>query len=259
MAFFEFNRALVRAPCASVVRGLRAGDGPGPSLEGIRKEHAAYVRALGAAGLTVRTLPPLEEFPDSVFVEDPALVFANGAILLRPGAPSRSGETAAIEGPLRQEFDTVLVLEEGHVDGGDVLVTPDRVFIGLSDRTDAIGAAALVSLLARLGLRGQPTPTPPGVLHLKSACTLLDEGTLLGTRAIAASGIFGACRVLAVPDGDEPAANALRLNHTVLASAGHPRTIELLDRLGYNLLPLHTAEISRLDAGLTCMSLRWRA
>lgn len=258
MNHFAFNRALVRMPATSTVHGLRAHGGANPSLEGIRREHAAYVRALETAGLTVRRLPPLEEFPDAVFVEDPALVFANGAILLRPGAPTRRGEAAALEAQLRVEFDILFVLEEGHVDGGDVLVTPETVFIGLSERTDPAGAAALVRLLARLGRRGQVVDTPRDVLHLKSACSLLDEETILATRSMAGSGIFDQFRILTVPESEELAANALRLNSTVLASTEGPHTIELLERTGHKVLPLQTTEIGRLDAGLSCMSLRWR-
>jgi dimethylargininase len=206
----------------------------------------------------VTTLPPLEEYPDSIFVEDPALVFTNGAILLRPGAPTRQAESMALEPDLRERFDTVLALDEGHVDGGDVLVMPERILIGLSARTDRTGAAALVGLLAQLGRQGHVVPTPPNVLHLKSASSLLDQETILATAALAASGMFDGLRVLTVPEGEEGAANALRLNDTVLASAACPRTIELLYRHGCAVLPLQTTEVGKLDAGLSCMSLRWR-
>jgi dimethylargininase len=256
---FEFNRAIVRTPPASVVSGLRAGGGPDPSLEGVRLEHAAYVAALEQAGLAVTTLPPLEAFPDSVFVEDPALVFTNGAILLRPGAPTRSGEVPALEPHLRERFETVLAIEEGHVDGGDVLVAPGMTLIGLSARTDRTGAEALVGLLARLGRQGNAVATPPSVLHLKSGCSLLDEQTVLATPALAASGMFDGFRVLVVPDAEEAAANVLRLNDTVLASTAYPLTLELLDGHGFNVIALPTAEVGKLDAGLTCMSLRWHA
>jgi dimethylargininase len=207
----------------------------------------------------VTVLPPLEEYPDGMFVEDPALVFTNGAILLRPGAPTRKAEPIALEPHLREQFDTVLALDEGHVDGGDVLVTPEGIFIGLSSRTNLTGAAALVGMLAQLGLQGHVVPTPAGVLHLKSASSLLDEETILATAALVASGIFDGFRVLAVPEGEEGAANALRLNDTVLASAACPHTIALLDRHGLKVRPLQTTEIARLDAGLSCMSLRWWA
>jgi dimethylargininase len=101
--------------------------------------------------------------------------------------------------------------------------------------------------------------TPPGVLHLKSACSLLDLNTVLVTPALAASGIFDGCRVLTVPTGEEASANVLRLRDTVLASATWPGTLDLLDRNGFTVLPLQTAEISKLDAGLSCMSLRWQS
>lgn len=254
---FEFDRALVRQPAASVVHGLRAGGGPDPTLDGVRIEHAAYVAALKTAGLTVTILPPLEALPDSVFVEDPALVFSDAAILLRPGAPARQAEALALEPALRHHFDTVLALDAGHVDGGDVLVTPGKTFIGLSARTDRTGAAALAGLLTRLGRQGHVVQTPRGVLHLKSACSLLDQQTILATPALAASGMFDGLRILAVPPEEQGAANALRLNDTVLASAGYPRTLELLDRHRFTVLPLQTSEVGKLDAGLSCMSLRW--
>lgn len=256
---FAFNRAIVRLPSASVVHGLRADDGPDPSLEGIRAEHAAYVAALEAAGLAVTPLPPLEELPDAIFVEDPALVFTNGAILLRPGAPTRMAESKALEPALRERFDTLFTLEEGHVDGGDVLFTPEKTLIGLSARTDLTGATALVGLLAQFGRRGHVVQTPPGVLHLKSACSLLDPETVLATAALAASAIFDGLRILTVPTGEESAANALRLNDTVLASAACPRTLERLDRQGFKVQALPTSELGKLDAGLSCLSLRWWA
>lgn len=256
---FAFDRAIVRTPSASVVHGLRAGGGPDPSLEGVLREHAAYVTALQSAGLAVAVLAPLEALPDAVFVEDPALVFADGAILLRPGAPERRAEARELEPALREHFERVLQLPVGCVDGGDVLVTPQVTLIGLSARTDRVGATALVGLLAQLGRKGRAVQTPRGVLHLKSACTLLDEETILATAPLAASGVFPGFRVLVVPEAEARAANALRLNKRVLASAEGPRTLELLDRHGYDPMPLATAEIGRLDAGLSCMSLRWRA
>lgn len=259
MSHFEFNRAMVRRPSPSVVRGLRAGHGRDPSFEGIRHEHAAYVAALESAGLAVTVLPPLEQLPDAIFVEDPALVFPNGAVLLRPGAPTRSAEARALESCLRERFDTVLEIEEGHVDGGDVLDTPGMTLIGLSARTDRSGAAALIRVLARFGRRGRAVQTPHNVLHLKSACSLLDEDTILATPALAASGEFEGFRILTAPEAEGSAANVLRLNGTVLASAEGPRTLELLDRHGYIVQALRTTQINRLDAGLSCMSLRWQS
>jgi len=255
---FAFDNAILRRPARSVVGGLRAVDIGAPHYEVVFAEHEAYAAALRAAGVAVEVLPALEAFPDSIFVEDPALVFPEGAILLRPGATSRFGETAEIAPVLRRRFARVLELPApGFADGGDVLVTPDTVMIGLSDRTDRVGAQALIALLADLGRKGVIVTTPPGVLHFKSDCSLLDEETVLSTRRLSDSGVFAGLRVINTPDGEEGAANALRINDRVFLGAAFPRTADLLSKAGYEVVPLATAEIAKVDAGLSCMSLRW--
>lgn len=256
---FDFTDVIVRTPAPSVVDGLRAVDTGAPSYDGVLAEHAAYVRALESAGVAVETLPALSAFPDSVFVEDAALVFHEGAIVLRPGAPSRRGEAAEIAPVLARRFARVLQLGEGAVDGGDVLATPRGVLIGQSERTTAEGARALIALLAELGLTGRAVATPRGVLHFKSDCSLLDEETILATSTLAASGVFDGFRVVLTPAGEEGAANAVRVNDVVLMSGVFPRTRDMLDQLGFALVSLATREIAKIDAGLSCMSLRWRA
>lgn len=260
MRVFDFSHALLRAPGRSVVNGLRSEASAVPEFETVQGEHAAYAAALTAAGLTVEILPSLEAFPDSVFVEDPALVFGEGAILLRPGAPTRLGEAEELRSVLMRRFARVLELTgDEHADGGDVLVTQAAVFIGLSARTSSKGAAALADKLAELGKPARIVQTPPGVLHFKTAVSLLDEETVLATAPMAASGLFGTFRVITVPAGEEAAANALRVNDRVLLGDSFPRTLELLARHGFWLVPLGVGEIGKLDAGLSCMSLRWRA
>jgi len=254
---FDFDRAIVRTPGRSVVDGLRAAGGDGPDPDAILAEHAAYVGALGAAGLTVDVLPPLEAFPDAMFVEDPALVFAEDAILLRPGAPTRQAEAEAIAPALRERFDRVLAIGEGTADGGDVLVTRQSVYIGLSDRTDRIGAAALARQLAGIGRTAMIVETPKDTLHLKSACSLIDEETLLVTPSLAAAGIFDGFRLLIVDADELGGANGLRVNDVMLAGRSYPRTIDLLAGHGLDVVPLAVTEIGKIDAGLTCMSLRW--
>ena len=101
--------------------------------------------------------------------------------------------------------------------------------------------------------------TPPGVLHFKTDCSLLDEETILSTERLAASGVFADYRVILAPEGEEAAANALRVNHRVLLGDRFPRTAERLTSAGYRLVPLKTSEIGLLDAGLSCLSLRWHA
>ncbi|RWX58585.1 dimethylarginine dimethylaminohydrolase, partial [Mesorhizobium sp. M4B.F.Ca.ET.089.01.1.1] len=226
--------------------------------EGVKGEHDAYVAALRQAGVEVTVLPPLEAFPDSMFVEDPALVFAGGAILLRPGTPSRVEETAQIAPTLREMFDTVLELPApGQADGGDVMYTPKGILVGLSARTDKAGAEALVSCIERLGGKAQIAETPKGVLHFKTVSSLVDDETVISTAALANASVFKEFRQIIVPEGEEPAANVLRVNDIVMVSADYPRTIEMLEKASYKVVPLKTAEIEKIDAGLSCMSLRW--
>jgi dimethylargininase len=255
---FRFDHALVRTPARSVVNGLSA-TGANPSCDGVAREHAAYIGALRDAGVAVDVLPPLEAYPDSVFVEDTALVFTGAAIVLRPGAPTRRGEVAEIAPELAKHFPRLLRLEEGFVDGGDVLATPRGIFIGLSSRTDAAGAKALTALLAQIALRAIVVTTPPGVLHFKSDCAIVDHDTVLATARLAASGVFASFKTLTVPEGEEAAANALRVNDRLLLSEGYPRTSDLLAKTVADIVTLPTREIAKIDAGLSCMSLRWQA
>jgi dimethylargininase len=257
MRVFDFNSAIVRLPGKSVVNGLRAQPGPPPDYEGVLAEHATYVEALRRAGVRVTVLDALEPFPDSIFVEDPALVFGEAAILLRPGAPSRLPEAEAMAPVLGARFPALLRIDEGHVDGGDILVTPKGAYIGLSARTDESGAAALQKLLASIGIASRVVRTPRGTLHLKSDCALLDEETVLATPGLAASGLLGGFRVISVPPDERAAANAVRVNDVVLVRAGCPRTVEAIGKQGVKVVLLPVTEIAKIDAGLSCMSLRW--
>jgi dimethylargininase len=256
---FDFNAALVRTPARSVVDGLRAGGGPSPSYEGVRHEHHTYVAALRDAGLDVTVLPPLERFPDSMFVEDPALVFGDAAILLRPGAASRRDETRELRAPLAARFPRVLALDRGRADGGDVLVTPREVLIGLSSRTDADGAVALGRLLDSIDRPNRVVDVPAGTLHLKSDCALLDEESVLATPSLARAEFLRDYRVIAIPDAERAAANAVRINEHLFLRAGFPRTRECVAKIRATVVTLPGAEIAKIDAGLSCMSLRWFA
>jgi dimethylargininase len=253
---FAFDSAIVRTPAPSVVNGLRMG-AEAPSYEGVLAEFQAYAAALERAGLAVETLEPLDAFPDAVFVEDPAFVLGEGAILLKPGTPTRMGETAEIAPALRNRFERVLELDEGFADGGDILILPGEILIGLSARTDKLGAKRFCELARDLDRSARIVETPPDVLHLKTACALIDEKTVIATPALAAAGIFAGLEVLETPQGEEKAANLLRLNDSILVGADYPRTIALLSGRAASIVPLAVTEIRKIDAGLSCLSLRW--
>ncbi|ALH81874.1 dimethylarginine dimethylaminohydrolase family protein [Sphingopyxis macrogoltabida] len=255
---YAFTRALCRAPARSAVKGIRADGGPDPDFYGLLAEHEAYVATLRDLGLAVDVLDPLDDFPDALFTEDVALTFPEGAILLRPGAPSRAGEVGHIRAPLAARHKRLLAMSgPGFADGGDILRLVDRVIIGLSARTDRAGAEELAGLLAELGYRAVIAETPPGVLHFKTGCGLIDERTILAVPALAACPEFDGLEVILTPPGEEPAANILRVRDTVLVGDRWSATHALLAARGLEVRPLPTDQIAHIDAGLSCMSLRW--
>jgi dimethylargininase len=255
---FEFSRAITRRPSASVADGLRAVDVGAPSLEGMLVAHSQYVAALKSTGAEVIELEPLEAFPDAVFVEDTALCLPQGAVLMRPGAPSRMGEVAEMAPTLRHCYpDLQEITGPGHIEGGDILVTGREILVGRSDRTDAAGVAELTGIVAGWGHSLREVFTPPGVLHFKTDCSLLDGDTILSTRRLSASGCFSGYRVLDVPEGEEAAANAIRFNNLVICPAGFPRTAEMLDKAGFEVVQIDNTDCAKLDGGMSCLSLRF--
>ena len=138
------------------------------------------------------------------------------------------------------------------------VTTAREVLIGLSARTNEAGARALLGLLEQLGRKGRIVTTPPGVLHFKTDCSLLDEETVLCTPRLAASGVFKDYRVVLTPPGEEAAANSLRVNDSVFVGSAFPRTTDRLTANGYRVVTLPNAQIALLDAGFSCLSLRWR-
>ena len=255
---WRFTHAITRTPADSVASGLRAVNTGDPSGAAFRTEHAAYVQTLEAAGLTVDVLPPLEAYPDSCFVEDPAFCLPEGAILLRPGAESRKGEAGEIRAALENRFDRVVEIPgDGHVDGGDVLTLDDEILIGLSARTDREGANAFAALLGDWGYNARVAETPEGVLHFKTACSTLGEGVILATKVMIDSGFFGSRRTIAVPDGEDYAANVIRVNDVVLVPEGYPKTQAAIEASGFRTVVVPTHEARKVDGGLSCLSLRF--
>ena len=255
---YRFTNAVTRSPGLNVIDGLRAIDRGQPDIKRFLAEHSAYVRVLERAGLNVEVLPPLESFPDSVFVEDVALCLPEGTVILRPGAPSRAGEVEDMATALSSQGHEIQRLStEGFVDGGDVLVTDAVILVGLSARTNQPGFDALKRTLGGWGYSVQAVNTPDNVLHFKSDCSLLDSETILATSRLSQADCFTPFRVLTVPHGEEAAANSVRVNDRVLVPAGFPATAELISRSGYRVEVVAANQAALLDGGLSCMSLRF--
>jgi len=215
-------------------------------------QHAAYERALTEAGLEVRRLAALDDFPDGVFVEDNALLLGEHAVILRPGAATRAGETESTAAGLKGAF-TLHRLDAGQVDGGDVLRIGPRLYVGLSTRTDDAGVRALSRAVTPLGYAVVPVPVAGG-LHLKSAATCV-SGVLVHNPDWISPGHFSGAVPLAVAPGEALGGNVLLAGATLLAAADSPRTAEALAARGFDVVTLDISEMRKADAALTCMSL----
>jgi dimethylargininase len=221
-------------------------------------QHAAYEKALVAVGFEVRRLPPLDDAPDGVFVEDTAIVLGRHAIITRPGAAPRRGETVSTAQALAGCMD-VHRLSTGSIDGGDVLLIERTLYVGASLRTDAAGIDALRAAAAPLGYATVAVDLRD-CLHLKTCATYAgrdaagDPVVLVDPRHVDRSA-FRDVDIVEVAPGEGAAANAVGALGALLIAAGYPRVRDLLSGRGFAPAELDTSEFRKAEAALTCLSL----
>lgn len=228
-------------------------------LDRARAQHADYEWALVEAGVTVRRLPTTDDMPDSVFVEDIAVILDELAVITRPGAVSRRAEAPAIMDALIKtralHFRPMVMIEEpGTLDGGDVLVLGTRVYVGSSSRTNAAGIDQLRRHATRAGYRVQALPVR-GCLHLKSAVTAVGPETVLLNPAWLPEDAFADYERIAVDPHERHAANAVLLPDRVIYPASFPRTRERLEAAGVKIRPVDVGELAKAEGAVTCCSL----
>ena len=221
-------------------------------------EHRAYERCLKELGCWVEHVRPAPELPDSVFIEDTAVVTDELAVVTRPGAPSRRPETAAVAAILRAYRPIVSIEQPGTVDGGDVLRIGRMVFVGRSSRTNAEGAAQLARHLTPLGYLVQEISVT-GCLHLKSAAAEVADNTLLYNPAWVDRAVFRGLELIEVVPSEPMGGNALRVGDTIVYADAWVRTRERLERSGIRVVSLDTSELAKAEAGVTCCSLIFHA
>jgi dimethylargininase len=231
-----------------------------PDFEKARRQHANYCAALRAAGATVTPLDADAAHPDATFVEDAAVIIAERAILARPGHPRRRGEAAAMRDALERVFGTVEAIEApGTLDGGDVCEAGDRVYVGISHRTNAAGAMQLATLLAGYNktMVAIDIRMIPELLHLKSGLSYLGDGCFVAIDALIPLVEVPAANVIRIARNEAYGANCVRVNETVLVAARHPRLAAALTQAGYRTVALDVSEFRKMDGGLSCLSLRF--
>jgi len=219
-----------------------------------RAQHLAYTARLADLGCRVEQLPAEPNFPDSVFVEDVAVVLDEVAIITRPGAESRRGERSAIEQALVQYRPLDHIEPPGTVDGGDVLVVGRDIWIGLTSRSDHHATRQFRDAVADHGYRVH-TAEVTGCLHLKSAVTAVDPDTLLVDPGWVDVGQFGDRRCLTIDPSEPGAANVVQVGGVVVAAAAYPRTAQRLVDAGYEVHTVDASELARAEGALTCCSL----
>lgn len=218
-----------------------------------REQHAAYVEALRDCGVTIHALPPVEDLPDAVFVEDTAVVVDECAVITRPGIGSRRGEVESVEHALAACRPTIRITEPGTLEGGDVLRVGRTFFVGQTPRTNAEGTRQLRDALEPHGYEVLPAE-PSGCLHLKSAVTWIGDETLLVNPAWVDVGLFSRWQCVPTAAEEPFAANALRIGETVHVAASAPLTRRKLEALGFTTVALDVSEFEKAEAALTCLS-----
>lgn len=255
----QARHALVRRPSSRLADGLvthieRSAD---VDVELAHRQWEAYVEALHQAGWTTHEVAVAEDCPDSAFVEDTMVVYADLAVIARPGAEQRRPEVTDAEAAIREYGYRIVHIEEpATLDGGDVLKHDDVVWVGMGGRTNAEGVAQLRDHLEPLGARVVGVPLTK-VLHLKSAVTALPDGTVIGYEPLVDDTSPWSGRFLGVPE--EAGAHVVLLgDDLVLMSASAPRTAELLAERGLRVIAVDISEFEKLEGCVTCLSVRLR-
>lgn len=217
-------------------------------------QHDAYCAALERLGAVVTKLSENESYPDSCFVEDTAVVVDELAIICSMGVSSRRGETRLIERELSDYRDIARISLPATIEGGDVLRIGKKMFVGQSSRTNRQGVEELARILVPHGYCVLPVRVR-GSLHLKSACTAIDEETLFVNPDGVELGALSGFKLLKTPDDEPGAANLLRVGKTTCIQAGFPRALELIERVAERVEVIDISELRKAEAGLTCSSI----
>ena len=228
------------------------------NLERARAQHRQYEDLLVELGCEIRKLPAEPELPDSVFVEDIAIVLGELTVITRPGAESRRAETATVATVLKQYRKLFYIKPPGTLDGGDVLQIGKTLYAGLSQRSNQQGIEQLRKILSAFGYTVTAV-TVHDCLHLKSAVTQVADDTLLINRQWVDAAAFGQMRFIDVAPTEPFAANAVRIGTALIYPEAFPMTRERLEAQGIKVRTVDASELAKAEGGVTCCSLIFKA
>lgn len=255
-----FKHVIVRRPCQAMVEGITSAPELGkPDHALALRQHDDYIAALKQCGVDVTVLPADERYPDSCFVEDPAVITSKCAIITNPGAPSRNGEKDEIVGAIKQFFsdDQIEYIQApGTLEGGDVMMVGDHFYVGRSARTNEEGIRQFIAILEKHGLTGSEVKLEE-VLHLKTGINYLENNNMLVSGEFVTKPEFQQYNRFEIPQEEAYAANCIWVNGTVIVPKGYPAVEKAVREMGYQVLLVDTSEYRKLDGGLSCLSLRF--
>ena len=253
-----FRNVIVRRPSRSMIEGITTADLGLPDYDLALRQHDQYIQAMEACGAKVTVLPAMEEYPDSCFVEDVAVVTPKCAIITNPGAPSRNGEKAYIVEALRAFYpeENIKYITEGTIEGGDVMMVGDHYYVGLSRRTNEAGFENFRRILEKYGMTATAVPVH-GVLHLKTGVDYLSDNRLLAAGEFIGQPVFSQFDETPIAPEEAYAVNCLFVNGKVLVPAGFPKTEKAVRDMGYETIQIDTSEYRKIDGGPSCLSLRF--
>ena len=256
-----FTRVITRKPCRALIDGITTsmfGEGK-PDYDLALKQHDNYCDVMRSLGLEVLELPADERYPDSCFVEDPAVVMAECAIITNPATDSRNGEKSEIVGAIKKYYndDQIFYIDApGTMEGGDVMLVGKHFYVGQSDRTNAEGARQFAEIVSKFGYETTTVPVTEG-LHLKDFVIYLENNNMLVSAVMNEAEAFKDYNRFVIGSDELYAINSLNINGTVLVPKGFPKTLKLIEDLGYPTVEVDTSEFGKIDGSLTCLSLRF--
>jgi dimethylargininase len=247
--------ALIRPVPDSFPKALVRHGQPELDLELARAQHLEYLSLLEGSGHAIHAVPADEAHPDCVFIEDTAVILGEAALITRPGADSRRGELPPVEEALARRFDIARVSAPGTLDGGDVLLMGDTVYVGRSARTDDEGIDQLRAVAHHQGL-DVVTVDVEEVLHLKSAVLPIDDETVVVTARCVDESKLDGLQILYEHEKERHLFSALPLpDGTVMVTAASPQTSDEVVSRGVEVIPIDVSQFQLADGGLTCMSI----
>jgi dimethylargininase len=247
--------ALLREVASTFERAIVSEADRRPNVHLARAQHRHYAQALADSGYDLELIAADDAHPDCVFIEDTAVILGSIAVIANPGPSERRGEVGPVAEALQPILPLARIDAPGTLDGGDVMVMGETIYVGRSKRTNDAGIAQLEEIARSEGMRAITVPVQ-GVLHLKSAVLPVTDSTVVVTPGTVEESLLSGLQIIHEAAHERHAFSALKLaTGNVLVTANAPDTAQMVGDLGITTIPIDVSEIQAADGGLTCMSI----